>query len=125
MATVKDVAKELGVSERTVQRWLGTLRQHLNGAIRQEGRRVVLSDDAVDILRRIAKLRHDGTSLKEAIAEALGIEEDTTEASAAATSEPGRETSRQWRDVVMMVAVAELGLIAVGVLLLAIRAWVR
>jgi len=124
MATVKDVATELGVSERTVQRWIGALRQHLNGAIRQDGRRVVLDDDAVDILRRIAELRHDGMSLKEAIAEALGVEEDITEASAAATSEPGRTTARQWRDVVMIVVVVELGLIAVGVFLLAIRAWI-
>ena len=125
MATVKEVAKELGVSERTVQRWLGTLRQYLNGAIRQEGRRVVLSDDAVDVLRRIRQLRHEGMTLKEAVTEALGIEEDTNPSPALATPEPGRATSRHWRDVVMVALVVELGVIAVGVLLIALRVWTR
>ena len=73
MATVKDVAKELGVSERTIQRWIGALRQHLNGAIRQEGRRVVLSDDAVALLCQIRQLRDDGVPFNQAVAKALGI----------------------------------------------------
>lgn len=95
MATVRDVAKELGVSERTIQRWISALRQHLNGAIRQEGRRVVLSDDAVALLRQIRQLCDDGVPFNRAVAKALEIEETGASSESYATIKNDATLSRR------------------------------
>ena len=128
MATVKDVAKELGVSERTVQRWVGALRHYLDGAVRQEGRRVVLSDDAVALLRQVRQLRDDGLSFRQAVSKVLGIEGASTSPGAQRAIEPiatlSRQESRQCSvtDIVIATscAVGALSLVAIAVAL-----WLR
>ena len=128
MATVKDVAKELGVSERTIQRWVGALRPYLNGAVRQEGRRVVLSDDAVTLLRQIRQLRDDGMSLNQAIAKALGIQETDTSVVSQATAEKAEATSRQRTrqcDVVDVVVATSCAVGALSLVAIAVALWLR
>jgi len=128
MATVRDVAKELGVSERTIQRWISALRQHLNGAIRQEGRRVVLSDDAVALLRQIRQLRDDGVPFNQAVVKALKIEETgaSSESYAAVKNDAmlSRRQSRQC-DVVDVVIVVSCTVGALSLVAIAVALWLK
>jgi|Deesub1362A_J573_1020465.scaffolds.fasta_scaffold01665_11 DNA-binding transcriptional MerR regulator len=128
MATVKDVAKELGVSERTVQRWTSALRQHLNGAIRQEGRRVVLSDDAVALLRQIRQLRDDGVPFNRAVAKVLGVEEtDAPPEDYATVKDDATLSRRQSRqcDVVDVVIAVSCAVGALSLAAIAVALWLR
>lgn len=128
MATVKDVAKELGVSERTIQRWIGALRQHLNGAIRQEGRRVVLSDDAVALLRQIRQLRDNGMSFSQAVSKVLDIEETGPSLEDHATIENGATLSRRQSrrcDVVDVVIAVSCAVGAMSLVAIAVALWLK
>lgn len=128
MATVRDVARELGLSERTVQRWVAALRQHLDGAIRQERRRVILSDDAVSLLRQIRQLRDSGMSLSQAIEKTVGnieikdLPKLHATADDAATSP--RRQSRQC-DVVDVVVATSCAVGALSLVAIAVALWLR
>jgi len=128
MATVREVAQELGLSERTVQRWIGALRQHLNGAIRQEGRRVILDEDAVALLRQIRQLRDSGMTFNQAVGKVLGINQTDGFFKTNATIKPVAGLSqRQSRhcDVVDVVIAVSCAVGALSLVAIAIALWLK
>ena len=111
-----------------MQRWIGPLRQHLNGAIRQEGRRVILSDDAVNLLRQIRQLRDDGMSFSEAVAKVLETETTGTSINKRATLQHAETTARQrvrQCGVVEVVVAVSCAIGAASLVAIAVAAWIK
>ena len=120
MMTVRDVAKELGIPERTAYRWVAELRRHLNGEIARNGGRVTLSPAAVAIMRQIRQLRNEGLSLQEAIASLVGKEK-----LAASPAEDRQSSADRWRDATKIVDTVALAVIAAAMVAIAVALWVR
>lgn len=109
--TIREVAEELGVPERTLYRWVAALRCHLNGEIVRENGKVVISPSTMAKLQRIKELRQTGTPLREAIAAVAG----------------GGQTSSAERQQSLLQVVngVALGVIAAAVVAIAVALWVR
>lgn len=70
MYTLREIAEELGLSVDAVRKRVRLVADHLNGGIQRGPRGVLLlSDEAVELLRTLEEVRHqEGITLEQALA---------------------------------------------------------